>query len=116
MDSLTESEWTRLRDWFIAQMISSPSKPAMFSFTAGAARDAATAFESAQKSGTGTEETKRLRDALQLILGGLERMPELNEAIVEQVMRGDHTLECEVGGWEADVSSWTAIARLALKK
>ena len=50
MNSLTESEWTRLRDWFVAQMKGEPSKPAVFSFTAGAARDADTALESAKIS------------------------------------------------------------------
>ena len=59
-------------------------------------------------------ENKRLRDALESILDGLEQMPQLNEEIVNQVMRGDHTLECEIGGDEASFSSWTAIARMAL--
>jgi hypothetical protein len=59
-------------------------------------------------------ENKRLRDALESILDGLEQMPQLNEEIVEQVMRDDHTLECEIGGDEANISSWTAIARMAL--
>ena len=59
-------------------------------------------------------EIKRLREALQSILDGLEQMPQLNEEIVEQVMRGDHTLECEIGGDEANISAWVAIARTAL--
>lgn len=60
------------------------------------------------------DENKRLREALQSMLDSMEQMPELNEEIVEQVMRGDHTLECEIGGDEANVSSWVAIARMAL--
>jgi hypothetical protein len=44
----------------------------------------------------------------------MEQMPQLNEAIVEEIMRGDHTLECEIGGDEANISSWVAIARMAL--
>jgi hypothetical protein len=43
-DNITASEWKRLRDWFADPQ----RKPANTAFTAGAARDAATAFESAR--------------------------------------------------------------------
>ena len=57
----------------------------------------------------------KLRSALQTILHGLEDHPLLNEEIVEEVMRGDHTLEIEIGGDEATISAWAAIARKALQ-
>ena len=60
------------------------------------------------------DENRRLREALESILASMEQMPQLNEAIVEEIMRGDHTLECEIGGDEANISSWVAIARMAL--
>jgi hypothetical protein len=60
------------------------------------------------------DENRRLREALESILESMEQMPQLNEAIVEEIMRGDHTLECEIGGDEANISSWVAIARMAL--
>ena len=60
------------------------------------------------------DENRRLREALQSILESMEQMPQLNEAIVEEIMRDDHTLECEIGGDEASISSWVAIARMAL--
>jgi hypothetical protein len=65
-------------------------------------------------SGVLLDENRRLREALQSILESMEQMPQLNEAIVEEIMRGDHTLECEIGGDEANISSWVAIARMAL--
>ena len=47
-DSLTASEWMRLKAWFMDYLCCDvEQKPANLSFTAGAARDAATAFESA---------------------------------------------------------------------
>ena len=55
-----------------------------------------------------------VREALESILASMEQMPQLNEAIVEEIMRGDHTLECKIGGDEANISSWVAIARMAL--
>ena len=60
------------------------------------------------------DENRRLREALQSILDSMEQMPQLNESIVEEVMRGDHTLECEIGGDEASISAWVAAARMAL--
>lgn len=60
------------------------------------------------------EDNQRLRDALQDLLNGMEQMPQFNEEIAEQVMRGDHSLECEIGGDEATISSWVGIARMAL--
>jgi hypothetical protein len=60
------------------------------------------------------DENRSLREALESILESMEQMPQLNEAIVEEIMRGDHTLECEIGGDEANISSWVAIARMAL--
>ena len=46
-DSLTASEWLRLSAWFYAKMEGQQVKPAIMEFTAGACRDAATAFEQA---------------------------------------------------------------------
>ena len=56
----------------------------------------------------------KVRDALEFILAGLKQSPQLNEEIVKQVMRDDHTLEIEIGGIEADISVWTAAAKKAL--
>ena len=47
-DCLTSSEWLRLRDWAV-EAINGAAKPVNTSFTAGAARDAASAFENALK-------------------------------------------------------------------
>jgi len=45
--ALTSVEWLRLSAWFSAKMEGQKVKPANTEFTAGACRDAATAFESA---------------------------------------------------------------------
>lgn len=47
-DSLSPLEWLRLKEWFLDYLCQDISqKPAITAFTASAARDAATAFESA---------------------------------------------------------------------
>jgi len=59
-------------------------------------------------------DNRRLREALGSLLDGMEQMPQLNEAIVAEFILGKHTLECEIGGDEANISNWVAIARMAL--
>lgn len=47
-DSLSALEWLRLKEWFLDYLCQEKiQKPAVTAFTASAARDAATAFESA---------------------------------------------------------------------
>jgi len=72
------------------------------------------ATETPSPTGKLSDENRRLREALKSILESMEQMPQLNESIVEQILRDDHTLECEIGGDEANISSWVAIARMAL--
>lgn len=57
-----------------------------------------------------------LRTALRTLLKSMEQHPLCNPEIVAQNMRGDHTLECEIGGDEANISCWVAIARKALEQ
>ena len=56
-----------------------------------------------------------LHDALTEILRQLEDHPCKNEAIVEDVMNGNYNLCQDIGGDEATISEWTAIARKALQ-
>lgn len=57
-DCLTVTEWLKLKDWFTLNLIGESPKSAALSFTAGAARDAATAFESARRAATEHMEAK----------------------------------------------------------
>ena len=52
--------------------------------------------------------------ALRSISEDLEKNFLLNEEIVAEVMRDDYTLACKIGGDEASISTWAAIARRAL--
>lgn len=65
---LSALDFTRLRDWFADPQ----RKPAILAFTAGPARDAAAAFESA-KSTPGVAEA--LRDATEILEGVIPRIP-----------------------------------------
>lgn len=61
-------------------------------------------------------ESAALRAALKDTLEILENTPYVNEEIVAECMRGEHTLECHIGGDEGTISALVAIARVALKQ